>query len=318
MSKYTLEVEELQKAVALLTHVDSKLDVLSKRITAAYHRLDNQQGSAIEKAQSDIYYQGSIYDEQWNYIKYIKTILQTILDESLKAETEAKKIMESEWVEESKKEENKGTVTKPETGGVTEIGITGNEFLKKFQNSEIYNWSSYGNGVIEDYSNYYVIKKFDVSYCMHQKYYEENVLGTWGACTVTADCIAGSIKRGYKVEPTRKDINSDGAARWTYTKKVPNTQYSTIQNQLKHIYINLTEGNPVVMRVDGNGIGHSVTAIGLRQGVTLETMTPKDILIVDPGDGKIKNADQVFEGWTVNSRKLSMQNGINYSLRIPK
>lgn len=117
MSKYTLEVEELQKAVALLTHVDSKLDVLSKRITAAYHRLDNQQGSAIEKAQSDIYYQGSIYDEQWNYIKYIKTILQTILDESLKAETEAKKIMESEWVEESKKEENKQSTTGTGEGG---------------------------------------------------------------------------------------------------------------------------------------------------------------------------------------------------------
>ena len=42
MSKYVANTEELQKAIALLTHIDGKLNDLSKRITAAYYQLDGQ------------------------------------------------------------------------------------------------------------------------------------------------------------------------------------------------------------------------------------------------------------------------------------
>lgn len=119
MSRYILEVEEMQKAIALLGYVDGKLDTLSKRITAAYHRLDTQQGTAINRAQSDIYNQGKLYDEQWDYIKYLKSVLQAIVDESLQAEAEAKKIMEGEWIEESKKEENRTPNPIPGSGTVS-------------------------------------------------------------------------------------------------------------------------------------------------------------------------------------------------------
>ncbi len=119
MSRYLLEVEEIQKAIALLGYIDGKLDTLSKRITKAYHRLDTQHGKAITQAQSDIYYRGKLYDEQWEYIRYLKNVLQAIVDESNKAESEAKKIMEGEWVEESKKEENKGSNTIPGSGMVS-------------------------------------------------------------------------------------------------------------------------------------------------------------------------------------------------------
>lgn len=126
MSRYILEVEEMQKAIALLGYVDGKLDTLSKRITAAYHRLDTQQGTAINRAQSDIYNQGKLYDEQWDYIKYLKSVLQAIVDESLQAEAEAKKIMEGEWIEESKKEENKGTIS-----GASGVVTPGTETVPK-------------------------------------------------------------------------------------------------------------------------------------------------------------------------------------------
>ena len=45
MSKYVANTEDLQKAIALLGHIDGKLDALSKRITAAYYQLDGQKSS---------------------------------------------------------------------------------------------------------------------------------------------------------------------------------------------------------------------------------------------------------------------------------
>lgn len=119
MSKYNAEVEELQQAVASLREVDGNLNSLSARITGAYHKLDNLQGSAISGAQSDIRIQGKLYDEQWEYIKYLQTVLETIINETLLAEANAKKRMEDEWVEEDKQEDNKKPNIPSGTTGTT-------------------------------------------------------------------------------------------------------------------------------------------------------------------------------------------------------
>lgn len=132
MSKYVLEVEELQRAMALLGYVDQKLNQLSGRITNAYNRLNGQQSDAIRNAQDAIYAQGKIYDGQWANIKYMKTVLQTIIDETARAETEAKSVMEGEWVEEPGKTDNK-QIAKPSGSGsgmsgaaIPEMQKTGN------------------------------------------------------------------------------------------------------------------------------------------------------------------------------------------------
>ena len=64
--------------------------------------------------------------------------------------------------------------------------------------------------------------------------------------------------------------------------------------------------------------GHSVLAIGLKNSTVKGNVQPTDILIVDPGDGKIKNADEIYKGWSNNTQYLPMVNNTGWSLRIPK
>ena len=192
--------------------------------------------------------------------------------------------------------------------------------LKNYQNNSDYNWSPYG-GERADYSDFDVLNGFKHEYCMRQKYYEQNVLFVEGACTVTSDCIAASVVRGYKVEPTRDDWQMGSGAKQTYRDAIPNTKYLSIEAQCKEICNQISNGNPVVIRVALNASdseGHSVTAIGLREGANPNNITPADILVADPGDGKIKTADQIYQGWYANSTKLSMQDGMCWSLIVPK
>lgn len=318
MSKYVTDTEELRKAIALLGYVDGKLENLSKRITTVYNQLNEQQGKDVRNAQGAIYTQGEIYDGQMLNILAIKAYIELVLAETLAAEEKAKTVMESEIKPETEDKKPGNNQAQGNAKPNTNTQING--VFKRYQNDASYNWKPDGYRV-EDYSDFNVLKGFKHEYCMEQEYYEAK-LGLEGMCVGVADCIAGSIKRGYKIEPKRNDFDAEGRAYWTYTDPVPGTQYCTVEEQCREIYRQLSAGNPVMLRVDDNHsatkYGHSVTAIGLREGVTLDNITPADILIADPGDGKIKTADQIYYGKDETGIKMHMKDNIGYSLGIPK
>jgi len=318
MSKYFTDSEEIQKAIVLLEYVNGKLASLSKRINTVYSTLNEQQNSTVKNAHNSIKVQGIIYDDQMKNIVEIAGFLQATLNESLTAQEAAKKIMESE-IKPSGEEQKPGNNSN-QSNGSPSTNTQVNAVLKKYQNNAHYNWKPDGNRV-EDYSDFQVLKGFKYEYCMDQRIYEAK-LGLNGACVGVADCIAGSIKKGYKIEPTLNDFDANGAAYWTYTDVVPGTRGTTINEQCREIYRQIMQGNPVMIRVDDKhpltADGHSVTAIGLRAGTTINNITPADILVVDPGDGKIKTADQIYYGRNETGIKMSMQDNIDWSLGIPK
>ena len=182
----------------------------------------------------------------------------------------------------------------------------GNGNTKKYVNSKK-NWSPEYEGEANDYSDYTVVKGFSEDYVLNQhNYYKGSV-----ACTATSDAIVASIVTGKLHEPN-KDYWTGGSCNWPNTDTIPNTKNITVQEQCQIICENIEQGNPVILRVPN----HSVVAVGMKQGVDPANAQPSDILIIDPGDGKVKTADEIYAGWYNNTEKLSMKDSIGWSLRV--
>lgn len=172
-----------------------------------------------------------------------------------------------------------------------------------------HNWSPRVGKPANSYSEYAVVKGFREDFVLWQRDYHNGKI----ACTATADAIVASIVTG-KVKTPDKSYWAEDNCIWPNTKVIPNTKDISVAEQCRIIGETVQQGNPVIFRVPG----HSVVAIGLKQGVNPTEATPSDILIIDPGDGKVKTADEIYSGWYEGSGKLSMQDRIGWSLRVAK
>lgn len=200
------------------------------------------------------------------------------------------------------------TPKKPASGGQSGSAEPANPNLKTYSSTK-HNWSPKAGGKANNYSNYSVVKGFDERYVLYQRnYYNGSV-----ACTSTSDAIVGSIVSGKLLEPG-KSYWTGNDCNWPNTKAIANTQYLTVDRQCQIICENVQNGKPVILRVPN----HSVVAVGIKNGVQPSAATPADILIIDPGDGKVKTADEIYSGWYDNTDKLSMKDNIGWSLRVAK
>lgn len=173
------------------------------------------------------------------------------------------------------------------------------------------NWVDGKNGR-QDYSGFRVVNGFKEEYCLNQHDYAK-IFGTQG-CTATCDCILASIKKGRKIEPAAKDWSSGGAV-WNNSKTISGSKGGwTVERQCQETYQQLISGNPVILRVQG----HSVTAIGFRDGVDPARITPDDILVIDPGEGTVKTVNQIYSGYTSNTTHLQLKDYMDWPVRIPK
>lgn len=168
------------------------------------------------------------------------------------------------------------------------------------------------NGVSDyrqnDYSGFLVLKNFKTSYLYCQYDYDRFIgtNGRNGGCTATADAMLASIYMDKTFSPNEEGWVYGVGATWTNSVVATGSKSYSVAEQCQAVYDYLNEGKPVLIRV----IGHSVTAIGLREGVAREELTPSDILIADPADAKVKRADEM--SWRV----MTGANG--WGLRIPK
>jgi uncharacterized repeat protein (TIGR02543 family) len=159
----------------------------------------------------------------------------------------------------------------------------------------------------KSYSGFLVLKNFKPDYLYCQYDYSRFVSGGRNVgCTATADAMLASIYTDKPFSPNDEGWISGVGATWTNSVVASGTKTWSVKKQCMAVYDYLSEGKPVLIRV----IGHSVTAIGIREGVTRDTITPADILIADPADAKVKCANEM------GYRVMTSANG--WGLRIPK
>lgn len=159
-----------------------------------------------------------------------------------------------------------------------------------------------------NYSGFLVLKNFKAKYLYCQFDYPRFIgsNGKNGGCTATADAMLASIYMDKPFSPNDEGWIYGKGATWTNSDVVEGTKAYSVTRQCQTVYDYLNEGKPALIRV----VGHSVTAIGLRKGVDRATITPADILIADPADGKVKCANEM--GYRV------MKDANGWGIRVPK
>ena len=159
-----------------------------------------------------------------------------------------------------------------------------------------------------DYTGFLVLKNFKTQY-LYCQYDYDRFIGSSGknvGCTATADAMLASIYRDKPFSPNDEGWIPGVGATWTNSVVVDGSKTYSVKKQCQVVYDYLNQGIPVMIRV----VGHSVTAIGVRDGVLRDDLTPADILIADPTDAKVKCANEM--GWRV------MVGANGWGLRIPK
>lgn len=158
-----------------------------------------------------------------------------------------------------------------------------------------------------NYTGFLVLRNFKSKYLYCQYNYSRFISGSRNVgCTATADAMLASIYRDKAFSPNDEGWIPGIGATWTNSIVLDGSKSYSVKQQCQAVYDCLNQGMPVLIRV----VGHSVTAIGVREGVARSQLTPADLLIADPADGKVKCANEM--GWRV----MTGANG--WGLRIPK
>lgn len=159
------------------------------------------------------------------------------------------------------------------------------------------------------YSNYKVINGFDEKYVLNQYDYDlQQSDGSNGGCTSTSDAMVGSFKNNQYYNPEDDWPGpGKGGARWTHTKAIEGSKNWTTSRRYTEMYNQINQGNAVVIRVSG----HSMVAIGVQNGCDPNNMSASDVLIANPGTGKISTLQEYLNK---SGRKIDN----SWSLRIAK
>ena len=147
--------------------------------------------------------------------------------------------------------------------------------------------------------NYQIAPGFSTDYCYNQQHYSRfKKRGEINkGCTATAMCIAYAIYHNTHLDPNTVKW-SPGGTSWEYVHryKEGGREYGgntfTQTEALRAAYNCITNGKPMIVYVNGAGMDHVVTIVGIREGADINSLSLGDFLIVDPLDGAVSSLDK--------------------------
>ena len=179
--------------------------------------------------------------------------------------------------------------------------------------------------------SYQVVYGFSEEYCYAQTdsrwNSEFSPNGSNLGCVVTAEAIAVSMYRQKIFLPTEMSYTREKIyCQWAFSKVV-DAEYkkksldraTSEMQQLLTLYSLIHEGIPVNFRLKSVSIseantesGHSVVVVGIRLYANPNALQIRDILVVDPWDGKLYTLETLL-----NDTKREIHCGTNWDMRIP-
>ena len=173
----------------------------------------------------------------------------------------------------------------------TNIANSGIGVLKNYQTPAV----SY-NG--HDYSGYKVVNVYDQEYIFKQSdiRWKEQLLGSDGnnaGCVVSSEAMVNNMAHPEsKILPTDCGDKGGCICTYKYTHKTPDYLKANTSVKKDIIYETINSGSPGMVRLQG----HTVVAIGIRDGATKGSISNNDILIIDPADGLVKTIAEAGYG----------------------
>ena len=194
------------------------------------------------------------------------------------------------------------TVTNTGTDSITTYvlpKLQDNSTVKKYIKSGV-------NYKGKDYSNYNVVGAYDESFVLNQKdprwkealywrnsdgsiKYKDNGQPINAGCVVTSEAMIHNMKHpDSTVVPTDCGQNGHAGCTYSYSNEMPGSANAPVETKRDMIYDSVVNGEPCMVRTTAYGGGHTVVAVGVREGAVKGSLTNEDILIIDPSDGKVK------------------------------
>lgn len=139
------------------------------------------------------------------------------------------------------------------------------------------------------YGDYNVIQGFDEKYVYCQKNSDNSDFRANG-CVSTSDAMVGAMTKGHDVNPEITFVN--GQTTWgnAQTDAIPGSKTWSAERKYTEMYNQINSGNAVVIRVPG----HSMVAIGVKNGCDPNNMSAADVLVADPATGKISSLQECW------------------------
>ena len=155
---------------------------------------------------------------------------------------------------------------------------------------------------------YVVVKGFDEKYFFKQTDYTRyvNEDGNNVGCTATALATAYSIYNKTLLDPGSNKIEWIAGKGVVWAPFAKHTNYYS--NNLSAVYDLLEQDIPVIIRLyrtyKGEASGHSVTVVGIKDGVDRANVSTSNLLVIDPAVGKVrtlaeslKNYERLDSSW---------------------
>ncbi|MCR5011627.1 MAG: hypothetical protein K6A72_04740 [Lachnospiraceae bacterium] len=150
----------------------------------------------------------------------------------------------------------------------------------------------------KDYSNYNVVGAYDASQVLNQKdpqwVQQFKFLGDDGkyhngGCVVSSEAMVYNMKHpDSPISPTQCGKNGGPSCTNDYSNEMPGSAKASVDGKRDMIYDSIMNGEPCMVRTTAYGGGHTVVAVGIKDGAVKGSLTNDDILIIDPADGKVK------------------------------
>lgn len=288
MSSLDMMVRERENLDSRITELRKKLEVQQQKmqqIGQSYQQASDRAGTVNSELTTMI---GAIGTALITAAGVIGSIISGIISGG--TDTRSSTISDDSWVKKA---------------GDQVRGRVNNQGLKTYSNGT----ENYKNN---DYSGFSVLGTYKKEAIFNQHDYDDLFMidGKNQGCSSTSEAIAYSLNHPdehVEIDSTWFDKNlpkGQRGALWNYSENVPkprnlSTLYSLIHDENKPVIINLTNY-------------HYVTAFGIRNGADINKLTPSDFLVIDPGDGKIKQLDQI------SNYGYKCEYTDNAQMRIPK
>ena len=115
-------------------------------------------------------------------------------------------------------------------------------------------------------------------------------------------------------------MSADDAYSYKYAAYFKSYTNDSKQDVLAKAYDLLSEGQPVILQVNGNSQGtsrHYVTVIGYKDSVTSrDTITEKDLIMIDPYNGNLRRMDEKISRFMISGYDARKKPGYGYQLYI--
>ena len=149
--------------------------------------------------------------------------------------------------------------------------------------------------------SYVVVEGFDEKYFFNQMNYRRfvNSENRNTGCTATALATAYSIYNKTLLTPDSTKIEWTTGVGVTWEPLAKRIDYYS--NNLGAVYDLLEQDIPVIIRLyrtyEGKASGHSVTVVGIRDGVDRANVSTSNLLVIDPAVGKVRTLEESLKNY---------------------